>query len=84
MIILFSLNCRKKHLQIDWKSPRQVESYSSYQHSFYGVQNSTHSGVRVEEEECSGNTFGERHSAVSSSRVESCKEERKKCEKERP
>ena len=37
----------------------------------------------IEEEECSGNTFGLRHSAVSSSRVESWNEERKKCEKER-
>ena len=40
MLILFFLNCRLKHLQIkDWKSPRQVESHSSYQHSFYGVYN---------------------------------------------
>ena len=29
------------------KSPRQVKSHSSYQHSFYGVDTRTHSGVQT-------------------------------------
>ena len=38
----------------------------------------------TEDEECSGNTFGIRHSVVSNSQVELCKESGKKCESERP
>ena len=74
MIVLFSLFAVESILQVkSQKSPRQVESHSSYQHNFYGVDNRTHSGVynRTQsgvtqtKKSVQGTHPGERHSAVS-------------------